>query len=457
MWDEVIHAWRHLSTTFWFLPSILTLAALFIAPGLIQLDEHFQASGRSLEWLDWVYGGGLQGARRLLSAIAAAMMAISTVMFSSQTTALTFIGQEYGSRLLRNFLADARNQLAFGIYISTFIYALMVLRTIHKDPNDAPVPHLAVAFAIILAIMSLGLLIYSMYHISRFLQASTILDYAARDLERTVRRLTGEPDMVADDAAARDCRPHRSEFDFAGTPLIAEQSGYITRIEEKRLLKLCRDREARIRLTYRVGDFVVAGTAVGNISLDEERNTTCMNQATRCIVLAAEPTIDQDIRHAANQIVQMALRAASTDRNDTLTAIMCLDRMGSALCLLARRRPRSPMRCDSSGVPRLWIDNIGFTETLDTCCRPLREYRDASPSLLAHMLTMLGVIATVAHRTEDLDSLRREADFIWEVGCAKDPTQASRKLLQRHYSDLHSRLGCPDALPDGRGLKPYHV
>jgi uncharacterized membrane protein len=260
--------WRRLIATFWFLPSLLVVAALVIAPVLVQVDEESQAAGRPLEWLDWIYGGGLQGARRLLSAIAAAMMAISTVMFSSQTTALTFIGQEYGSRLLRNFLADPRNQLAFGTYVSTFVYALMVLRTIHKDPDDAPVPHLAVSFAILLAMVSLGLLIYSMYHISRFLQASTIVDYAARDFEATVRRLTEERDMPAsNDAPARPAEHDPSQSEFAGAMLIAERSGYIQRIHEGRLLKLCCDADAKARLRHRVGDFVVAGTAVGDVSL----------------------------------------------------------------------------------------------------------------------------------------------------------------------------------------------
>jgi uncharacterized membrane protein len=89
----------------------------------------------------------------------------------------------------------------------------------------------------------------------------------------------------------------------------------------------------------------------------------------------------------------------------------------------------------------LWIDNVGFAETLDTCCRPIREYRDASPSLLAHLLVTLSVIATVAHRTDDRENVRHEADLIWEAGCARTSTRASRELMRRRHLEVYRRLG----------------
>ena len=60
---SVSRTWRLLSASFWFLPTLLTVMALGIAPMLVQLDERLQAADRSIEWLNWIYGGGLQGAR----------------------------------------------------------------------------------------------------------------------------------------------------------------------------------------------------------------------------------------------------------------------------------------------------------------------------------------------------------------------------------------------------------
>lgn len=430
--------WRKLSAGFWFLPTLLTVTALVIAPVLVQFDERLQAAGRSIAWLEWIYGGGLQGARRLLSAIAAAMMAISTVMFSSQTTALTFIGQEYGSRLLRNFLADTRNQLAFGTYISTFIYALMVLRTIHKDPDDAPVPHLAVSFGIILAMAGLGVLIYSMYHISRFLQASTIIGYAAKDLDNAIVRLTREKTARRPgEAFAGDDARASSAFDFIGVPIVAESTGYLQRVKASRLVRLCRNAGCRIRIDRKIGDFIIAGTAVGAIAERAPIDADLLTQIRRAIVLGPQPNIDEDLRHAANQLVQIALRAASTDRNDSLTAGMCIDHMGAALCLMARRMPPESIMCDSDGAPRLKLESVHFSDVLDVCSRPLREYREATPSLVAHMLTMLRAVADCAERAEDRRALRREAMLVAEPGSEqRGAGPAGRERIARTYEDL---------------------
>lgn len=369
------------------------------------------------------------------------MMAIATVMFSSQTTALTFIGQEYGSRLLRNFLADARNQLAFGTYISTFVYALMVLRTIHKDPDDAPVPHLAISFGILLAMAGLGVLIYSMYHISRFLQSSTIIDYAAKDLDSTIRRLTGEPGAPASHRADPPCA------EGAGLPIPAPADGYIQYVRVRRLLDLCRKADCRLCIHRRVGDFVVAGMPLASLFCAPARAEYVIAQITDTIVLGPQPNIEQDLRYAVNQLVQIALRAASTDRNDILTISMCIDRMAGALCLLARRAPAPEEWRDDAGAPRVFAGSAGFAEAVDTFVRPLRELREISPTLAVHLLTMVGIVIRCAEREADRRLLNREADLIFREAEARIDSAAGREEMARAYEAVgravESRLEDP--------------
>ncbi|MCE3222016.1 MAG: hypothetical protein K0S58_196 [Nitrospira sp.] len=432
----VAQTWRRVSTNFWFLPTVLTLAALVIAPTLVQLDERLQATGRSPDWLNWIYGGGLSGARRLLSAIATAMMAIATVMFSSQTTALTFIGQEYGSWLLRNFLGDARNQLAFGTYISTFVYALMVLRTIHKEPDGAPVPHLALSFAIFLAMAGLGVLIYSMYHTSRFLQSSTIINYAAKDLTDTIRRLT-TPSGGQTSPPAEWFPP-----DCTGLPVPAPSDGYVQYVKERRLITLCRQSRGRIILNRQAGDFVMAGAPLAVFFAQPAPADSLLAQIAGTIVLGPQPDIEQDLRYAFNQLVQIALRAASPDRNDVLTANMCVDRMGAALCLLAQRDPAQEVRCDDAGAPRVLARRIGFPEAVDCCVSPLRDSREPSGPLLLHILEVLGVIGGCVRREEDRPVLRREAEFLAETAAALAPTESARERIVQRYEDVCRALGC---------------
>ncbi|WP_156453586.1 DUF2254 family protein, partial [Methylobacterium sp. CCH5-D2] len=79
---------------------------------------------------DWGWTGGAEGARALLSAVASSTIGVAGTTFSITIAALTLASNQMGPRLLRNFVRDARNQLVLGVFLGTFAYALMVLRTV---------------------------------------------------------------------------------------------------------------------------------------------------------------------------------------------------------------------------------------------------------------------------------------------------------------------------------------
>jgi hypothetical protein len=80
--------------------------------------------------LSWVYTGGPEGARAVLSTVAGSMIAVAGVTFSITIVSLTLESQQFGPRLLRNFLRDLGNQIVLGTFVSTFLYCLLVLRTV---------------------------------------------------------------------------------------------------------------------------------------------------------------------------------------------------------------------------------------------------------------------------------------------------------------------------------------
>ena len=94
--------------------------------------------------LGWAYTLGPSGSRAILSAIASSMMSVATTAFSITIVALQLASSQFGPRLLRNFMQDRGNQIVLGTFISTFVYSLMVLRTINGSEKNEFVPHLAV-------------------------------------------------------------------------------------------------------------------------------------------------------------------------------------------------------------------------------------------------------------------------------------------------------------------------
>ncbi len=115
---------------------MLMLALAFaLALVLLYADERFDPGIQAS--LAWAYSGGPQGARTLLSTIAGSMITAASVTFSLAAVALSIASQQYGSRVLRNFMRDRVTQVLLGTFVSTFIYCVMVVRTIRGSDFPA--------------------------------------------------------------------------------------------------------------------------------------------------------------------------------------------------------------------------------------------------------------------------------------------------------------------------------
>jgi uncharacterized membrane protein len=228
--------WEYLRGTYWAVPSAMAMAAVVLSFGMIQLDEAVTAA--LLDRLSWVYTGGPEGARAVLSTIAGSMITVAGVTFSITIVALTLASQQFGPRLLRNFLRDLGNQIVLGTFVSTFLYCLLVLRTIRGTDDSEFVPHLAVTLGVVLAMLSLGVLIFFIHHVATSIQASRIIAKVASDLEVAANQLFPDRLGHADTDVAEEADP--AAIVSAGTgdsrTVHATMAGYVQAIDGERLM-----------------------------------------------------------------------------------------------------------------------------------------------------------------------------------------------------------------------------
>ncbi len=160
MSEKQLNFWERLRSSFWFLPSIMAMAAVVLAFGLLILDREV-GSDRidQINSVLWLYSGGSEGTRGLLSAIASSMITVAGTVFSITIAVLTLASSNYGPRLLRNFMSDRGNQTVLGTFVATFLYCLIVLRSVRASDENGFVPQIATTFAILLAVASIGVLI----------------------------------------------------------------------------------------------------------------------------------------------------------------------------------------------------------------------------------------------------------------------------------------------------------
>jgi uncharacterized membrane protein len=427
MKSRLIHYWQTLSGSLWFVPAVMTLLSLGLAIGIVRLDRAIGGNA------GWAYGGGPEGAREVLSAIASSMITVAGVAFSVTIVALTLASQQFGPRLLRNFMRDRGNQVVLGTFIATFTYSLVVLRTIRSGGAEF-VPHLSVTFAIVMALASLGVLIYFIHHAAVSIQAPEVIAMVAADLMTGIDRLFPESLGKAASPDEHDLRPEMvRDFDRQAEAILCTASGYLQSIDNDRLMVLATENQLVFLLPYRPGDFIVEGNVLIKVKprVDEE----VADKIHGCFIFGDERTHVQDVQFTIHQLVEVAVRALSPGINDPITAINCIERLAAALCRLAQRSMPSAYRFDDQGQLRILVAKpVRFKELVDSCFDMIRQYGRSSAAVTLRLLDAIILIAERVRTEADRAALSAQAIMI-------DRGSADGLLEERDRQAVKERFG----------------
>ncbi len=407
--------WQDLRSTYWALPGGMTVAAAVMALLLPEIDAH-----RSRDFADnspLVYTGGADGARVVLGTIAASTITVAGTTFSITIAALTLASSQFGPRLLRNFMRDTGNQIVLGTFIGTFLYCLLVLRRVQSVEEIAFVPYIAITVALVMAIASIGVLIYFIDHAASSIQASHVIASASEDLEKAIDRLFPEAMGTAREELDRPAETETLALtsDTAIAEVLAPRSGYIRAIDNSGLLNAAVDSGVVIRLAVHPGDFVVKHRPIAEAWPGDHIKPEELGRISNAFIIGLQRTQEQDARFPMDQLVEIAVRALSPGINDPFTAISCVDRLGQALSRLANRDYPSRFRRDKEGTIRVIAEPVGFEAFLGTACNQIRQYGRTSVALTIHMLEMLEGVAKSSEKPPVHAAIRKQAALILEA------------------------------------------
>ncbi len=392
---------------------LLAIALSFIT---IWIDHSREAT--IVARIAWAYSLGPSGSRAILSVIAGSMVSVATTAFSITIVALQLASSQFGPRLLRSFMQDTGNQIVLGTFISTFVYSLMVLRTINGVEKDEFVPHLAVTIGLILAIASVGVLIYFIHHSALSIQVNHVIKQVGDDLDGAIDRLF--PEKIG-----RNTSKHLEEeslaaipadFDRVACPIKTIASGYIQTINDNQLMQIATENNLLLRIQQRPGRFVVKGSEIVRVFPEEKVNKKLAVQINDAFVLGSQRTEQQDVEFPIDQLVEIAVRALSPGINDPFTAIRCIDQLSAALCHLAQREIPSPYRYDDHNQLRIIAEPISFADATDAAFNQIRQYGKSSVAVTMRLLEAIAAIAPFTHRIPDRTTLQRHADMIERGG-----------------------------------------
>ncbi len=376
-------------------PGAITLVYVALAVGTVLAEREFPTLTALASRIAWITQEDVAASQLILATIAGSMMTTVAVVFSVLIMALSLASLQFSPRILTSFMSDGPTQNTLGIFMGTFVYSLLVLRTVQGGPQPF-VPAASVSLGMLLAVGAMAWLVYFIHHIAHAIHANHIIDRIAQD---TLQVIDDEfPVSVGRaDSHPEDTGPP-SPIPAEAVAVEATASGYVQLINRERLLELARDHDLALYQQHGVGEFAVEGNPLLSIVSPKPLSDEIREACVQCFDLGETRTLQQDFQFGIRQIVDMALKAISPAINDPSTANTCLDHLARILCHLARRR-LSPLEMRDASDGRLLMVRRAatFQGSIDLAFNQLRQYARGD---MAVCLRLVRALTEIAHATD---------------------------------------------------------
>jgi uncharacterized membrane protein len=405
--------WEELRTTLWVVPCILILVSVVLF--LVTFEIDLAAYHGHLTLPNWIRTGNSDAERQVLIAIAAAVITVVGVVFSITILALTLASQQFGPRMMRNFVRDIGNQVTLGVFVGTFVYAVLALVSIGSVSRTF-VPYLSTSVAEALLMVDLAVLIYFIHHIAKSIQLPEVIAGIADDLMHSID--AEFPDAVG--SAAEPSRRLQSGksvpelltlLEERGAAVPSQVSGYIQYVGYSQLIGIAMRTDSVIRLEHRPGHYLATGHSLA-IVWPRGAAADVARALSKAHVTGPHRTLVQDPVFAIDQLVEIAIRALSAAVNDTFTALTCIDWLSAGLGRVSGRVLDEGVYRDSSGNVRLIEFDPSYARMVNRAFDKIRQSAGGMPAVLIRLIDSLGSIMLDTTSVDQRAVLRRQADMV---------------------------------------------
>ena len=446
--------WEELRTTLWVVPSILIVVSVLLFVATFQVDV--AADHGHLTLPVWIRTGSADAERQVLIAIAAAVITVIGVVFSITILALTLASQQFGPRMMRNFVRDIGNQVTLGVFVGTFVYSVLSLVSINSLSSTF-VPHLSTSVAEALLLVDLGVLIYFIHHIAKSIQLPEVIGGIADDLMRSIDAefpdCVGADDLSLPRQSGKSVPELLALMEEGGAVVPSQVSGYIQYVGYAQLISIASRTDAVIRLEHRPGHYLATGRPLATVW-----PTTAAPEVARALskahVTGPHRTLVQDPVYAIDQLVEIAIRAVSVAVNDTFTALTCIDWLSAGLGRVSGRVLDEGVYRDASGKVRLIEFDPSYARMVNRAFDKIRQSAPGMPAVQIRLIDSIGSIMLDTTSLEQRTVLRRQADMVLRL--AEQTVREPNDLEEIRFR--HRRLPGEDAFGAQRpvsGSEPH--
>ena len=381
----------HIRSSLWFIPVVCVLAGAALSFGTIYIDKaaDFDLVPESLT-------GGPDAAVAILSTVAASMVSLAALVLTITMVVVQLAMGQFSPRIVQTILRDKPSQIAIGLFIATFVHAMLALREVRFEDGGS-VPGLAILVAYLLVVVSVVVLVLYVHHIGRSLRVSALIELVGTDTRKLLDRIypEGQDQTQTDDVIA------------------APESGVVIAVARDDLVSLARDAGCCLELVPALGAFVPAGAPLFRV----EGETARLDRGgvVGGVLLGLERTLDEDVAYGLRMLVDMAERAlADSPFLDPTTAVQAIDRIHDCLRQLSCREFPDGMYRDTNGVVRLVVPVMDWDAYVHLGFDEIRLAGAGSPQVTRRLSEALADLETVA-RPDRLPALWRQRELLTEA------------------------------------------
>lgn len=452
---RILNLWDGFRSSFWFVPTLMTLGGFFTSLGMLELD--YEISDSLFEHYGWLKMTP-PAARSTLSSIASAMVTSAGVVFSITMVSLSITASQFGSRLIRTFRNNVVTHVTLGAFVATSLYCLLVLAAVRDFDGSGYVPHLSVYLGIVLAVFCLCTLIYFIDDMAISIQAQSVVRASAADLDAAIDRIFPERlgESPSDPAKQADIIRQLDQLGNDGRVIQSTREGYLQAIDSEGLMSVAKDNDLTLELLCQPGDFIMRDLPLVKIwqQNDNEVGEEVIEIITSSVITGSTRTPRQDVVYSINELVEVAVRALSPGINDPFTAMTCIDRLGAALGRLAGRTIPSPYRHDGKGHLRIIARPVEYKTAVDAAFDQIRHYARGDFTVSCCILKALASIAVQIQRDADRDVVRIHARMVRSACDEELHEERDRERISQIYDRIMEFLDQrwnKDDLPDNCG------
>ncbi|WP_099024191.1 DUF2254 domain-containing protein [Mycolicibacterium palauense] len=405
------------------------------------LDDRLTATASDYTGSDYLFGGGADAARDVLTAVSSSLITVTSLTFSLTLVTLQLASGQFSPRLLRTFARDRFVQWTLALFLATFVYALTVLRSVRNDgPGQREfVPKVSVTVAYLLAVLCVITLVLFLAHLVRQIRVETLLDTVRHDAMTAAGSLLRDSDDEADGDGGRGSGGGALPVaPPEALDVCAPATGFLAHVDGQGVLAAAAEAHAVVVVHRMPGEWIVEGTPIarawsarGTGRLDSEAAQRLVRCVADAVYTADERTPIQDVGYGLRQLTDVAVKSLSPGINDPTTAVHVLGHSAVVLCELSDHR-LGPVRltADETRDTLVVLSRPAMADLLDLAVSAPRRYGSSDPDLLAAILALLRDLAWRCHRDGDREAVAAQLERVRRTAGQQDFDDSERAGLR---------------------------